>query len=61
MKIRSGIVLYFVDFDFVVPMSAGFLLGSCKSGRIVLACGQHGGSLKQSKQNIVPNLMVNPA
>ena len=38
--------LHFVVFDLVVPLSALFCLGSCKSGRIGMPCRQHGGTLK---------------
>ena len=37
----SGPRLHFVDFDLAVMMSALFCLGSCKSGRIGMACKQH--------------------
>ena len=43
---QSGRQLHFVDFDVVIPMSALFFLGSCKSGRIGKACNQHDGTFK---------------
>ena len=42
----SGQQLHFGDFNLVVLISALFCLGSYKSGRICLACRQHGGSPK---------------
>ena len=48
---------HLIDFDWNVPTSARFCLGSCKSGRIGMACGQHGGipKSKSTKHSLRPD------
>ena len=50
----SYLGIYFVDLDFIVPMSAKFYLSSYKFGRVGMACGQHGGPLKSKSTKYIP-------
>ena len=52
-----GLREHFVYFDLNVATSAGFCLGSCKSGRIVMSCGRQGGipRTKSTKSRPIPD------
>ena len=46
LSTNTSSLVHFVHFDLVLPISASFCLGSCKSVRICMACRQHGGAPK---------------